>query len=59
MNSIVLYLAHSLAWQMLPFHYISGPMDTHWTKLVEALWGTSAFLILAYVLYRKKVFVTV
>ena len=59
MNSIVLYLAHFTAWQMLPFHYISGAMDTHWAKLVEATWGVCAWLILAFVLYRKRVFITV
>jgi len=59
MNSIVLYLGHYTAWQMGPFNYISGPMNTHWSRLVESIWGTCAWLIVAYVLYLKKVFITV
>jgi len=59
MNSIVLYLGHYTAWQMAPFNYISGPMNTHWAKLVESIWGTCAWLIVAYILFRKKVFITV
>jgi len=59
MNSIVLYLSHYVAWQMGPFNYISGPMNTHWDNLVESIWSVSAWLIVAYVMYRKKVFITV
>ena len=59
MNSIVLYLGHYVAWQMGPFNYISGPMNTHWDNLVESIWSVSAWLIVAYVMYRKKVFITV
>ena len=59
MNSIVLYLGHGVAWQLFPFHYIWGPMDTHWAKLPEALWGSGVWLVVAYVMYRNKVFITV
>lgn len=59
MNSIVLYLGHEMAFQMLPFHYIIGPMRTHWANLPEALWGTGLWLIIAYILYKNKVFITV
>ena len=59
MNSIVLYLGHQTAWKMGPFNYISGPMNTHFANLVESIWTVSAWLIVAYILYRKKVFITV
>lgn len=59
MNSIVLYLGHYIAWQMGPFNYASGPMNTHWDRLVESIWSTSSWLIVAYIMYRKKVFITV
>ena len=59
MNSIVLYLGHYCAWQMGPFNYISGQMNTHWDRLIESLWGTCAWLIIAYIMYCKKVFITV
>ena len=38
---------------------ISGPMNTHWDKLVESIWSVSAWLIVAYLMYRRKVFITV
>jgi heparan-alpha-glucosaminide N-acetyltransferase len=59
MNSILLYLGHQTAWQMLPFNFSHGSMNTHWIRLIESLWGVSAWLIVAFVLYKKKVFVTV
>lgn len=59
MNSIVLYLGHYVAWNTGPFNYISGPMNTHWDKLVESIWSVSAWLIVAYLMYRRKVFITV
>eukprot|EP00096_Caligus_rogercresseyi_P008285 TRINITY_DN2687_c0_g1_i2.p2 TRINITY_DN2687_c0_g1~~TRINITY_DN2687_c0_g1_i2.p2 ORF type:complete len:111 (-),score=14.87 TRINITY_DN2687_c0_g1_i2:118-450(-) len=59
MNSILLYLGHSLAWQMPPFHFIIGSMSTHFAKLSEALWGVSLWLLIAYILHRKKIYITV
>ena len=59
MNSILLYLGHQTASSMLPFNFSHGPMNTHWIKLIESLWGVCAWLIVAFVLYKKKVFVTV
>jgi heparan-alpha-glucosaminide N-acetyltransferase len=44
---------------MLPFNFSFGRMNSHWIKLIESIWGVSAWLIVAFVLYRKKVFVTV
>ena len=34
-------------------------MRTHAAKLPEAVWGVMLWLIIAFVLYRKRVFVTV
>ena len=38
---------------------ISGPMNTHWDRLVESIWSVSAWLIVAYLMYRRKTFITV
>ncbi len=34
MNSILLYLGHGTAWQMFPFNYTAGPMNTHYDRRV-------------------------
>lgn len=59
MNSILLYCGHSVGYSLFPFHFISGPMRTHAAKLPEALWGSCLWVIIAFVLYRKRVFITV
>ena len=59
MNSILLYLGHGTAWQMFPFNYVSGPMNTHWSTVPESLLAVCGWLVVAYVLYRKKIFVVV
>ena len=59
MNSILLYCGHSVGYNLFPFHFMAGEMRAHAAKLPEALWGTALWLVIAFVLYRKKVFVTV
>lgn len=59
MNSIVLYLGHSSAWQMLPFNYINGEMKYHWENLFETMWGVSLWMLVAYIMYRKRAFIVV
>ena len=60
LNSIVLYLGHYTAWQMLPFNFeLSDGMETHWRRLPESLWGVCAWLLVAYEMNRRKVFITV
>jgi len=66
MNSILLYCGHSVGYNLFPFHFIIGQnanpelnMRTHAAKLPESLWVTTLWVIIAFVLYRKKVFVTV
>ncbi|ODM95374.1 Heparan-alpha-glucosaminide N-acetyltransferase, partial [Orchesella cincta] len=58
MNSILLYVAHQVAHALLPWHYVFGPMRTHFTKLVECLWGTSLWVLISVYLYQKKIFWT-
>jgi len=59
MNSILLYCGHQVGYNLFPFHFMYGAMRTHAAKLPEAMWGASLWMIIAFVLYRKKVFVTV
>jgi hypothetical protein len=60
LNSIVLYLGHQTAWQMLPFNFeLSDGMETHWRRLPESLWGVSCWLVVAYEMHRRKTYITV
>ena len=60
LNSIVLYLGSYVAWQMFPFNFeLAGGMGTHWRRLPESIWGVSCWLMVAYILYTNKVFITV
>jgi len=59
MNSILLYCGHQVGWMITPFHWALDNMETHAARLPEAMWGVALWLIISYVLYRKKVFVTV
>ena len=59
MNSIVLYLGHQTAYDMMPFNFYTDHMRTHWLFLLESVWGTVLWLYVALVMYRNKVFVVV
>lgn len=60
LNSIVLYLGHQTAWKMLPFNFeLSDGMETHWRRLPESLWGVGCWLLVAYEMHRRKVYITI
>ena len=59
MNSILLYCGHQIGWQLTPFHWALNNMETHAARLPEAMWGVALWLIISFVLYRKKIFITV
>jgi len=59
MNSILLYCGHQIGWMITPFHWALDRMDTHAARLPEAMWGVALWLIISFVLYRKKIFITV
>ncbi|GBP48248.1 Heparan-alpha-glucosaminide N-acetyltransferase [Eumeta japonica] len=58
LNAIALYIGHSLCAHLFPFHWQIGLMRTHWIKLAEALWGTALWVIIAHIMAKKKVFIT-
>ncbi|XP_059060031.1 heparan-alpha-glucosaminide N-acetyltransferase [Achroia grisella] len=58
LNAIVLYVGHSLAARLFPFHWRIPIMRTHGIYLVEAVWGTALWVIIAHVMAKKKVFIT-
>ncbi|XP_055612390.1 heparan-alpha-glucosaminide N-acetyltransferase [Uranotaenia lowii] len=59
MNSIVLYIGHSVFHSMLPWHWKVGTMNTHFMLTLEALWNTVLWIGIAYVMYMKKVFYSI
>lgn len=56
MNGILMYLGHQGAYSLFPWHWEYGPMNTHFEKLVETLWGVSLWVLTATWLYHKKIF---
>lgn len=58
LNAIALYIGHSVCSNMFPFHWKVPNMETHALKLLEALWGTALWVIIAHVMAKKKVFIT-
>jgi len=56
MNSILLYVGHSVANVMLPWHFRYGEFRKHILYLFEAVWGTSLWVLLSIYLHAKKYF---
>lgn len=58
LNAIALYIGHSLCAHLFPFHWRVPYMRTHTLRLVEAVWGTALWVIIAHIMAKKKVFIT-
>jgi len=56
MNAIVLYVGHMLCYNLFPWHWTYGRMNTHFMLTLEALWGTFLWILIAAWLYSKKFF---
>ncbi|XP_014244708.1 heparan-alpha-glucosaminide N-acetyltransferase-like [Cimex lectularius] len=56
MNSILLYIGHEVAYDLFPWHWRFGPMNNHLIVMLEAVWGTLLWVLISYVLYKKKIF---
>ncbi|KAJ8412813.1 hypothetical protein AAFF_G00117640 [Aldrovandia affinis] len=59
MNSIFVYVGHSLLGAYFPFSWEMKCTGHHWEALFQSLWGTSLWLCIAYLLYRKKFFLKI
>lgn len=59
MNSIFLYVGHNVAYNVFPWHYKVGSMNTHLQLLAETLWGTTLWVLIGLYLFYKKKFYTV
>ncbi|PSN35838.1 hypothetical protein C0J52_15490 [Blattella germanica] len=58
MNATIMYVGHSVASQMFPWHWSIGYMNTHFMQLVESLWGTGLWILVALWLYHIKFFLS-
>ncbi|XP_048512390.1 heparan-alpha-glucosaminide N-acetyltransferase [Athalia rosae] len=58
MNALAMYVGHELCFQIFPFHWRYGLMGSHTWVLVEALWGTALWTLIAYILHWKRIYVS-
>ncbi len=59
MNSIFVYVGHSLLGFYFPFSWEMRFQDSHWEQLFQNIWGTALWVFIAYLLYRKKFFLKI
>ncbi|KAI8777362.1 heparan-alpha-glucosaminide N-acetyltransferase [Biomphalaria glabrata] len=55
MNSIAIYCCHGVFHNQFPVNWIVG--NQHWKLLLRCVWGTSVWVIVAFWLYLKKIFI--
>lgn len=58
MNALVMYIGHMVCYQIFPFHWKIGKMKTHEMLLAETLWCVGLWTVIAYVLHKRKIFIT-
>ncbi|XP_034464267.1 heparan-alpha-glucosaminide N-acetyltransferase [Hippoglossus hippoglossus] len=59
MNSIFVYVGHSLLGFYFPFSWEMHFQQSHWEWLFQSLWGTALWVLIAYLLYRKNFFLKI
>ncbi|KAK5908162.1 hypothetical protein CgunFtcFv8_016243 [Champsocephalus gunnari] len=59
MNSIFVYVGHTLLGFYFPFSWEMRFQESHWEQLFQSLWGTALWVLIAYLLYRKKFFLKI
>ncbi|KAI5248696.1 Heparan-Alpha-Glucosaminide N-Acetyltransferase [Manis pentadactyla] len=56
MNSILVYVGHEVFESYFPFQWKLGDSQSHKEHLVQNIIATALWVLIAYILYRKKVF---
>ncbi|XKL69226.1 hypothetical protein PGB90_006995 [Kerria lacca] len=59
MNSILVYVGHELCFQLFPWHWKVSKMNTHFINLLENVWGVIVWILISFILYRKRIFISV
>lgn len=58
-NPILLYVAQIVFRNHLPLTALYFVPDTHWGHLIYSLWGVTFWTVVAYVFYRRKIFLSI
>lgn len=58
-NPLFLFLAHLIFYKMWPFHFGFEVMNTHFVLLFEACYATTFWILIALLLNRKRMYVSV
>lgn len=58
MNSLVMFIGHTVCYKIFPFHWKLQKMKTHEWLLAESLWCVALWVVVAYVLHKKKIYIT-
>ncbi|KAL7645105.1 UNVERIFIED_CONTAM: hypothetical protein RMT77_003483 [Armadillidium vulgare] len=59
MNSIFLYIGHEVTYNVFPWRYKYGNMNTHFAQLTEDLIATSLWILIAMYMFKTKTFFTI
>ena len=59
MNAILLYVGHMVFHKMWPFHYQFGKMNTHFQVTIENIYTVLIWILISYLLYKKKKFYSI
>ena len=59
MNSILVYVGHGILWRHFPFSWEMEPYGTHAEKLAMGMIGTALWVLIAYFLFCKKIFLKI
>lgn len=58
MNALVLYVGHMMCYQIFPFHWRIGAMDSRALCFIESVWVVTLWAIIAYIMHRKRTYIT-
>ncbi|KAL9989288.1 hypothetical protein ACROYT_G003821 [Oculina patagonica] len=59
MNAILVYVGHGILWRHFPFSWEMDEYGTHGEKLAMSMTGTALWVLIAYYLFTKKVFLKI
>lgn len=59
MNATIMYVGHSIAENLFPWHWSIGSMNTHSILLLENVWGTLLWIIVAFWLHQSNFFLSI
>ncbi|KYQ47182.1 Heparan-alpha-glucosaminide N-acetyltransferase [Trachymyrmex zeteki] len=58
MNALLLYVGHSVCYEIFPFHWRIGAMDSRALCLIESIWVVILWAIIAYIMHHKRTYIT-